>query len=278
MKSQIARTSKGPIEYTLLGNGPVVLVCHGTSSNCFSAQLTGPLVEASFSVLTPSRPGYGHTPLDVGRSAAQAADALITLLDSLRIQRCSVAAISGGGPTGVALAAGFPQRVDRLALISAITRPEVRPNEPAYRSQAAFYGPLHPVFWGMLGLMSRLSPRSTARQTLAIFSNHDPDDSLSRLSAQDIDIIRRFFQDRSSRQGALNDGTHVVGRALLQTVQQPTLVVHSREDRAVPFSHAEWALENISHAQLYEAGFTGHFFWVGPDFPAISQRLIEFLK
>jgi pimeloyl-ACP methyl ester carboxylesterase len=130
----------------------------------------------------------------------------------------------------------------------------------------------------MLGLMSRLSPRSTARQTLAIFSNHDPDDSLSRLSAQDIDIIRRFFQGRSSRQGALNDGTHVVGRALLQTVQQPTLVVHSREDRAVPFSHAEWALENIPHAQLYEAGFTGHFFWVGPDFPGISQRLIEFLE
>jgi hypothetical protein len=33
MESQIAQTSKGPIEYTLLRNGPTVLACHGTSSD-----------------------------------------------------------------------------------------------------------------------------------------------------------------------------------------------------------------------------------------------------
>jgi pimeloyl-ACP methyl ester carboxylesterase len=74
MKSQIAQTSKGRIEYTLLGSGPVVLVFHGTSSNCFSTDLAGPLVEAGFSVLTPSRPGYGRTPLNVGKTAAQLAE------------------------------------------------------------------------------------------------------------------------------------------------------------------------------------------------------------
>jgi pimeloyl-ACP methyl ester carboxylesterase len=58
-ESRIANTSKGLIEYTLLGRGPVVLVCHGTSSNCFSVEGAAPLVEAGFTVLTPSRPGYG---------------------------------------------------------------------------------------------------------------------------------------------------------------------------------------------------------------------------
>ena len=62
MKSHIAQTVKGPIEYTLQGSGPVVLICHGTSSNCFSTDMTAPLVEAGFSVLAPSRPGYGRTP------------------------------------------------------------------------------------------------------------------------------------------------------------------------------------------------------------------------
>lgn len=38
MKSQIAKTSKGPVEYTLFGNRPVVLVCHGTSQDCHSTQ------------------------------------------------------------------------------------------------------------------------------------------------------------------------------------------------------------------------------------------------
>jgi pimeloyl-ACP methyl ester carboxylesterase len=100
MKSQIAQTLKGPIEYTRLGSRPAVLVCHGTSSNCFSIELADPLMEAGFNVLTPSRPGYGRTPLKVGLSAAQAAEALVTYLDSLQIPSCAVIGISGGGPTG----------------------------------------------------------------------------------------------------------------------------------------------------------------------------------
>jgi pimeloyl-ACP methyl ester carboxylesterase len=278
MNSQIAQTSKGPIEYTLLGKGPLVLVCHGTSSNCFSIDVTKPLVDAGFRVLTASRPGYGRTPLSVGRTAAQAAEALIALLDSLAFQTCSVIAISGGGPTGIALAAGFPQRVTCLVLAEAISYPENRPNELAYKNQMTFYGPMHNVLWAMLGLMSRISPRGMARQTLTIFSTHNPDDGLSKLSPADIDSICHFYQGRSSRQGALNDGMHTVGADVLKLVHQPTLVIHSREDNSVPFAHAEWSLKYIPHAELCETGFTGHFFWIGPDFQRISQRMITFLQ
>jgi pimeloyl-ACP methyl ester carboxylesterase len=278
MKSQIAQTSKGPIEYTLLGSGPVVLVSHGTSSNCFSTDISVPLVKAGFSVLTPSRPGYGRTPLEVGPSAAEAAQALIALLDSLSIQTCTVVAISGGGPTGVALAAAFPQRVTRLVLAAALTHPEDRPNEPSYKNQTAFYGPMHGAMWGMLGLMSRLSPRSMARQTLVIFSTHDPDDALSKLSTEGVARICRFYQGRSSRKGALNDAAHTVGADLLEAVRQPTLVIHSREDNSVPFGHAEWSLKHIPQAELCEAGITGHFFWVDPDFQRLAQRMVAFLR
>ena len=278
MNSHIAQTAKGPIEYTLYGDGPVVLVCHGTSSNCYATDSTEPLVAAGFRVLTPSRPGYGRTPLNVGRTAAQAAEALIALLESLGIQTCSVLAISGGGPTGVALAAEFPQRVRLLVLAEAISRPEDRTNEPAYRSQVAFYGPMHNAVWSLLRLTSNLWPRSMARQTLAIFSTHDPDDALRRLSAEDIEKIRQFYQGQSSRQGALNDLTHTVGADLLRAVSQPTLIIHSREDKSVPFSHAEWSLAHIPQATLCESGFTGHFHWVGPDYAGVSQNMIAFLK
>ena len=140
-------------------------------------------------MLTPSRPGYGRTDRDVGRTAEQAAEALILLLDELGISSCAVMGISGGGPTAVALAAGYPSQVDRLILAAALTRPEVRPSEPSYKNQVSFYGPMHAVKWGMLGLMSRLSPRSMVRQTIAIFSTHDPDALVPLLSAG----IRRIF-------------------------------------------------------------------------------------
>jgi pimeloyl-ACP methyl ester carboxylesterase len=278
MESRIANTAKGPVEYTLLGSGPVILACHGTSSDCFSNDGYAPLLEAGFAVLTPSRPGYGRTPLKVGVSAAEAAEALVALLDSLEIKTCTVMAISGGGPTGVALTANWPQRVRRLALIAAITRPEDRANEPDYHNQIAFYGPMHGLIWNMLRLVSRLSPHNMARQTMAIFSNHDPEDALHRLTLDDIKEICRFYQHRSSRVGALNDLTHTVGKELLQGVQVPTLVIHSREDKSVPFSHAEWSLAYIPHAELCESGFTGHFFWVGPDYQNVSHQLVTFLR
>jgi pimeloyl-ACP methyl ester carboxylesterase len=278
MNSHIAHTTAGQIEYTSRGEGPTILVCHGTSSDCFASELSQPLIESGFRVLTPSRPGYGRTPLATGGSAAETAQALVALLDALDLKTCAVVAISGGGPTGLALAADFPQRVTRLVLAAALTRPEVRRNEPAYKSQMDFYGPLHNVLWGLLGLMSRLSPAKMARQTLAIFSTHDTDDALSRLSPADIETIARFYRGRSSRRGALNDSTHTVDQDVLSSIRQPTLVIHSREDNSVPFAHAEWALQNIAHSKLCEADFTGHFFWVGPDFARISQALVQFLR
>ena len=278
MRSQIAQLPQGPIEYTLLGSGPTVLVCHGTSCDCFSTSETEPLVAAGFSVLTPSRPGYGRTPLTVGPSAEQAAQAFVALMDCLHIQTCAVVAISGGGPTGVALAAGFPRRVDRLILAEAGTWPENRPSGPAYKDQAAFYGPMHNLMWGLLGMMSRISPRSMARQTMATFSTHEPADAMSKLSQEDIDITARFYRGRSSRGGALNDATHTVGAELLEAIHQPTLVIHSREDRAVPFAHAEWSLKHIPQVELCEAGLTGHLYWAGPDAARINQRMVAFLQ
>jgi len=278
MQSQIANTSMGPIEYTLLGSGPVVLVCHGTSSNCYSVNESATLLEAGFAVLTPARPGDGDTPLRAGGSAAQAAEALVALLDCLQIRTCAVVAISGGGPTGVALAASHPQRVSHLALMEAITQTKDRVNEPAYQSQKAFYGPLHGMFWRMLGLISRLSPAGMARQTMSLFSTHDPDEALAHLTPNDIQSICRFYQGRSSRVGALNDLGHSVETETLHSIVAPTLVIHSREDKSVPFQHAEWSLAHIRNSRLCESGLTGHFYWVGPDYQRVSQELVSFLR
>ena len=277
MKSLIAQTRQGPREYIMKGTGPVVLICHGSSDDCHSGYPYEFLVEAGFTLLVPSRPGYGRTPLEVGRSNVQAAQTLIALLDCLDIQTCSVLAVSAGGPTGIALAANYPERINHLVLMAAVSQPEKRTQEPSYRNQMAFYGPLHGMQWSMLRLISNLSPRAMARQTLAIFSTHDTDDALRRLSSSDVESIRHFYQGRSSRRGALNDATHSVGQRLLQTVSLPALIVHSREDKSVPFSHAEWSMEHIPNVRLCESGVTGHFISVGPDYQDICKQIMNFL-
>ncbi len=203
---------------------------------------------------------------------------MIALLDCLEIRTCAVKAISGGGPTGVTLAANYPQRIRRLALVAALSKTEDRVHETAYQSQKAFYGPLHGMFWNMLGIISRLSPSAIAKQTMSIFSTHDTGDAFRQLSPRDIELICRFYQRHSSRIGAMNDLTHTAGKELLQRLKIPTLVIHSRADKSVPFTHAEWSLANIPNAELCESGVTGHFYWVGPDYQQVSEKLTAFFK
>ena len=97
MTQNIAKTTKGPIEYRLEGNGPTVLVLNGSHCTQESRLSHEGLTEYGFSVLIPSRPGYDSTPSEVGRTAQEAADAMAALLDTLQISTVDVIGISGAG-------------------------------------------------------------------------------------------------------------------------------------------------------------------------------------
>src|SRR3989304_3785668 len=94
MPQNIAKTTKGPIEYRLEGSGPAVVVLNGGHCSRESRLSHERLIEHGFSVLTPSRPGYDSTPSEVGRTAQEAADALAALMDMLQIPVADVIGIS----------------------------------------------------------------------------------------------------------------------------------------------------------------------------------------
>ncbi len=118
----LAQTERGPIEYRVVGQGPVVLVLNGWHTHCNS-----PLghqrffVEHGYQLIIPSRPGYGNTPSCTGRTAEAFADALILLLDQLQLEQVIVLGISAGGRTALQLAGRAPSRVSKLILQNAVT-------------------------------------------------------------------------------------------------------------------------------------------------------------
>jgi pimeloyl-ACP methyl ester carboxylesterase len=60
-----ADTQQGAVEYAIEGDGPPVLVVHGTPGGSDQALAMGRfLAEAGLRVIAPSRPGYLDTPLD----------------------------------------------------------------------------------------------------------------------------------------------------------------------------------------------------------------------
>jgi hypothetical protein len=83
-----------------------------------------------------------------------------------------------------------------------------------------------------------------------------------------------FGQMRSGR-GFLND-LHPTPDITSQ-VTQPTLVIATRTDAGVPFAHARSLTTTIKHAELVESSAHSHFVWLGPDWPAIAERIRAFL-
>ena len=277
MRIAVADTAAGPIEYAEEGSGRAVLLLHGDCGSCRERIVHPPLANAGFRLIVPSRPGHGRTPLSVGRTAVDAADAMAGLLATLRITRAIVVAVSSAGPTAIALAARHPDLVSGLVLESAVACPASSPwGRPS--SHRRFYTGCHRLRWKLLGLAAHLVPRLVAVRMLAVTSLRDTLDIRARLKRSDLQAVKRFFSGGSSAAGALADWDHDVPEADLAAIRVPTLIVHSRDDRSVPFAGAERAHALIPGSQLVAPATGGHFLWIGPGAEEITQRVIAFLK
>jgi pimeloyl-ACP methyl ester carboxylesterase len=275
----VAQTKVGPIEYTLLGQGPVVLRLTGSMDDCESSGGNEALLGSGFSILTPSRPGYGKTPLSVGRTAPEAADAMAALMERLGISNADVIAESSGGPTAIHLAARHPERVRKLVLEEAISKYMKDVDPKGFETRKKFYDSQYGYMRYMLKILARLAPRSLARVTMSIFGTHDPDEAVKRMSKADIDSVCSFYLSWQSSWGAAasNDMGHAADDTVLNATKAPTLIVHSRGDAAIPFAIAEYTHANIAGSELWEAPTWSHMI-TGPGAAAVDMKVVEFLK
>ena len=103
----------GPVEYRLDERGPhVVLMLHGGHMRAGLPLGEDVFADADYTILAPSRPGYGRTPLTTDTSPEGFADALAELLASLSTaQRAMLVELFGRMRSG----AGFSNDVRIMA-------------------------------------------------------------------------------------------------------------------------------------------------------------------
>lgn len=276
---KVAQTKAGPIEYTLLGQGPVVLRLTGSMADCETDGGNEALLAAGFSILTPSRPGYGGTPLLVGRTAPEAADAMAALMDSLGISNADVIAESAGGLTAIYLAARHPERVHKLVLEEAVSKYMKDVDPKGFETRKKFYESQYGYMRYLLKILARTAPKTLARVTMSIFGSNDPDEAVKRMSKADIDGICSLYLawGASWGQAGSNDMKHTVEDAVLNSTKAPTLIVHSRADAAIPFAVAEYANANIPGSELWESPSWSHM-TSGPEAAVVDTKVVKFLK
>lgn len=112
--------SWGATRHAVEGNGPPVLLIHGVGARLENWDGVAAVLARNFKVVRYDLRGHGQSSKVPGPYTLDMfADDAAALLDHLGIERAHVAGHSLGGMIAVTFARKYPQRVDRLAVLSA---------------------------------------------------------------------------------------------------------------------------------------------------------------
>lgn len=109
--SELIPTPFGDMEYAVAGEGPSLLMIHGTGGG-FDQGLTfaDAIIRRGRRIISPSRFGYLRSAFPADPSSENQADAFVRLLDHLKIDRLPVAGGSAGALSAPQFALRHPDR------------------------------------------------------------------------------------------------------------------------------------------------------------------------
>lgn len=269
------------IEYSVVGTGEPILVMHGGHSNCREEFGYEVLVENSYMMITPSRPGYGGTSKEIGESLSLACEYYSKLLEHLHIDKVHLVAISAGGPSGIHFAATHPHQVQSLILQSAVTKEWLTPKDIEYKAAKVIFRPnVEKYTWKMISMMNNAFPSFIFQQMFPSFSKLKYKDATAKFHQNDVEAIRKMNNRQRSGEGFMIDLEQVnkVSEQELQAIKCPTLIMHSHHDGSVSLDHPYFAHEHISSSELSLLDTWGHLIWIGAAAGETNNRLLSFLK
>jgi pimeloyl-ACP methyl ester carboxylesterase len=267
------------LEYSVIGEGPYIMLFHGGHSNCHEEFGYQTLVAAGYSIITPSRSGYSNT--SSVPDLRQALGMYVALLDHLQAEKVHVIAVSAGGPTGICFAAMYPGRIASLTFQCAVTKPWLTPNDKAYKIGRRIFKPsIEKKTWKMLATMNNLLPHLAFRLMLSSFSKLSFSQVRERLGDRYDEDFRRMNNRQRSYSGFLIDleETQKDYTTELIKITAPTLIMQSKNDSAVSLSHAEYVKSHMPDAELFVLDSWGHLIWIGKHAHEYDQKLLSFLS
>lgn len=124
-------SSNGSIHYESQGEGVPVILLHGHTLDLrmWEPQLQA-LLSAGFRVIRPDFRGYGHSTKQAEGMRFTHTDDIITLMDSLHIDRCHIVGLSMGSFVASELLAMHPERLLTATLASGNIRKRPGPSTP----------------------------------------------------------------------------------------------------------------------------------------------------
>ena len=275
----MAEVRRVPVEYRLVpGSAGTVLVFHGGHLRAGLPLGEPALVAAGYTVLVPSRPGYGRTPLGAGPDPDRFARTTAELCQQLGlVDILAVVGVSAGGPSAVAMAALFPDRVRSLVLHSARSSLPFPDGSARLAAPVAFNPRIEAASWSATRQLMLRRPDLGLRLMMASLSTLPPRVVVDDLAPSEQELLAATFALMRSGAGFLNDVRQRTDPDLERRVTQPALVIASRTDGQVRWKHTEQLARTIPEARSWASPSLSHLIWFGSGGAATHQRTQTFL-
>ena len=276
--STLAKTRHGAMEYAVAGEGPPILMIHGTGGG-FDQGLgfAHGLIAAGYRVIAPSRFGYLRSALPDDPSSENQADAFVDLLDSLGIDKVPVVGGSAGALSATAFAIRHPGRCAALvALVPASYAPDrsLAP-PPGALTEFIINRGLRSDFLFWLGLATAESAMTGALLATdpALVAAASPEEQ-ARAQA----ILWDILPVSARADGLLNDARLAGNPApmALETIRVPTLAISLEDDRFDTIAAARYIAAEVPGAKLVTWPTGGHI-WIGHD-ADVTAAIDAFLR
>src|SRR5215211_6879365 len=271
--TRYAKSGDASIAYQVVGEGPIDVVLVLGFATHLEVQWDFPPLARLFERISAfsrliifDKRGTGLSdPVTEAPALEQRVDDVRAVMDAAGSERAALFGISEGGPMSVLFAATHPERATALVLHGAMGRtteapdyPWASPEESLRESPTELIAP----YWGQQaeGFVEIFAP-SLADDPRAV-------DFFGRLerSAASPAMVRQIFEMFLD----------VDVRAILPTIQIPTLVVHRHGDRVVNRRAGEELAAQIRGARYVELPGVDHAPWAG-DSDAVLGEIEEFL-
>jgi pimeloyl-ACP methyl ester carboxylesterase len=233
-------------------DAPPLILIHGfISSNLIWSNTLLPLANAGFRVIAPDLPGYGYSdkPKDARYTIDEQARAVTRLMDGLGIQTATIVGASYGGAIAATLALDYPERVEKLILVGAVSNDEAKKKLLLRISRSPIIGDVvTPLFLGsrwvlrkrMQNMYRRMGKPINERM---IASRHHLLATANTHRAM-IRTARHWSANRIQKEASL--------------IRRPTMLLWGDQDDHIPLDHAMRLRDAVPNARLIVFRNCGH--------------------
>jgi pimeloyl-ACP methyl ester carboxylesterase len=247
-----------PVSYRLAGSGPLLVLIHGITSSSRTWERVLPALAEHHTVLAPDLLGHGESAKPRGDYSLGAyASGVRDLMIALGHTRATVVGHSLGGGIAMQLAYQFPERIERLALVSSggLGR------EVNLMLRAATLPGSEYVLPVLCAPVLRDAVRTLGRAARAVGLKPGTDlqgmlEGFASLAA--VDARRAFLHTARSIIDVTGQRVSAQDRLYL-AAGMPTLIVWGENDPMIPVAHGREAHAAMPGSRLEVFPDAGHF-------------------